>query len=143
VVFWNTARALDLAGLRWSRHTYSTVSVGPGWADAGVAAFWLFALLAIAGGLTRRARGIPLHVAAVPVLLWLSVVFLAFETPRYRTGIDPFVVLLAALALVAGWDVLRSGSGAGPARRPRSGSSATYTGSATGRPGRDTGSRPA
>ena len=143
VVFWNTARALDLAGLTWSRHTYSTVSVAPGWADAGVVVFWLFALLAIAGALTRRARGIPLHVAAVPVLLWLSVVFLAFETPRYRTGIDPFVVLLAALALVAGWDAVRSGSTAGGARRPRSGSSATYTGSATGRPGPDTGSRPA
>jgi hypothetical protein len=44
----------------------------------------------------------------VPALLYLSVVFLAFETPRYRTGIDPFVVLLAAVALVAGADALRS-----------------------------------
>jgi 4-amino-4-deoxy-L-arabinose transferase-like glycosyltransferase len=143
VVFWNTARALDLAGLTWSRHTYSTVSVTAGWATAGVVVFWLFALLAIGGALTRRARRIPLHVAAVPVLLWLSVVFLAFETPRYRTGIDPFVVLLAALALVAGWDAVRSGSRAGPARRPRAGSTARYTGSATGRPGRGTGSRSA
>ena len=143
VVFWNTARALDLASLTWSRHTYSTVSVTPGWADAGVVVFWLFALLAIAGALTPRGRRIPVHVAAVPALLWLSVVFTAFETPRYRTGIDPFVVLLAALALVAGWDAVRSGSTAGPARRPRSGSTATYTGSATGRPGRGTGSRPA
>jgi len=47
------------------------------------------------------------------VLLYLSVVFLAFETPRYRAGIDPFVVMLAALALVAGWDALRA------RRRPR------------------------
>jgi MYXO-CTERM domain-containing protein len=143
VLYWNTARALDLAGLTWSRHTYSTVSVAPGWADAGVVVFWVFALLAIAGALTRRARRIPLHVAAIPLLLWLSVVFLAFETPRYRTGIDPFVVLLAALALVAGRDAVRSGSVVGAARPPRAGSSVTYTGSASGRPGPGTGSRSA
>ena len=111
VAWWNTRRALDLAGLTWARHTASTVSIGPGWADAGVVAFWIAALLAIAGALTARARRLPLFVAAVPVLLYLSVVLLAFETPRYRTGIDPFVVMLAALALVAGWDA---------ARRPRS-----------------------
>ena len=109
----------------------------------GVVMFWLCALLAIAGALTRRARRIPFHVAAVPVLLWLSVVFLAFETPRYRTGIDPFVVLLAAVALVAAWDVVRSGSAAGPARRPRAASTARYTGSARGRPDPGTGSRSA
>jgi 4-amino-4-deoxy-L-arabinose transferase-like glycosyltransferase len=143
VVYWNTRRALELAGLTWARHTYSTVSVGPGWADAGVVMFWLCALLAIAGALTRRARRIPFHVAAVPVLLWLSVVVLAFETPRYRTGIDPFVVLLAAVALVAAWDVVRSGSAAGPARRPRAASTARYTGSARGRPDPGTGSRSA
>ena len=31
--------------------------------------------------------------------MYLSVVFLVVETPRYRTAIDPFIVLLAALAL--------------------------------------------
>jgi 4-amino-4-deoxy-L-arabinose transferase-like glycosyltransferase len=116
VVFWNTARALDLAGLAWSRHTASTVSVTPRWADAGVLTFWLVALLAIAGMLTRRARRIPLHVAIVPVLLYLSVVFTAFETPRYRTGIDPFIVMLAALALVGAWDAVTARR-ARPARR--------------------------
>jgi hypothetical protein len=35
--------------------------------------------------------------------MYLSVVFLAVETPRYRTALDPFVVLLAAAALAAGW----------------------------------------
>jgi 4-amino-4-deoxy-L-arabinose transferase-like glycosyltransferase len=107
VVFWNTRRALDLAGLSWSRHTYSTVSVAPGWANAGVACFWLFGALALAGALTRAGRRTPLHVWLVPALLYLSVVFLAFETPRYRTGIDPFVVLLAAVALVTARDALR------------------------------------
>jgi 4-amino-4-deoxy-L-arabinose transferase-like glycosyltransferase len=107
VAFWNTRRALDLAGLGWSRHTYSTVSVAPGWANAGVLCFWLVGALALAGALTRAGRRAPLHVWLVPVLLYLSVVFLAFETPRYRTGIDPFVVMLAAVALVTARDALR------------------------------------
>jgi hypothetical protein len=36
----------------------------------------------------------------MPILMFLSVVFLVVETPRYRTPIDPFIVLLAAAALV-------------------------------------------
>jgi hypothetical protein len=32
--------------------------------------------------------------------MFLSVVFLVVETPRYRTPIDPFLVLLATAALV-------------------------------------------
>ena len=107
VAYWNTRRGLDLAGTGWSRHTYSTVSVAPGWADAGVVCFWLVAALALAGVLTQGARRTPLYVWLVPALLYLSVVFLAFETPRYRTGIDPFVVLLAAAALVTARDALR------------------------------------
>jgi 4-amino-4-deoxy-L-arabinose transferase-like glycosyltransferase len=104
VVFWNTARMLDLAGMSWSRHTASTISVGSRWADAGVVCFWLFAALAIGGALTSSGRRMPLHVAAVPALLFLSVAFFAFETPRYRTGIDPFIVMLAGVALVAARD---------------------------------------
>ena len=104
VAFWNSVRMLDLVGLSWSRHTASTIGVGPRWADAGVVCFWLFAALAIAGALTSRGRRMPLYVAAVPALLYLSVVFFVFETPRYRTGIDPFVVMLASVALVTAWD---------------------------------------
>ena len=61
--------------------------------------FWIYAVLAIAGAFTRRARAAPLWLWVVPLLMYLSVVFLVVETPRYRTAIDPFIVLLAALAL--------------------------------------------
>jgi 4-amino-4-deoxy-L-arabinose transferase-like glycosyltransferase len=108
VVFWDTARMLDLAGMRWSRHTASTISIGPRWADAGVITFWVFAALAIAGALAARGRRTPAYVAAVPALIFLSVVFFVFETPRYRTGIDPFIVMLASVALLAGWDASAS-----------------------------------
>ena len=96
VVYWNTRRLLDLASWDWSRHTASTVSVTPGWSDAGVICFWVFAVLAL---FARRARAAPWFVWSVPVLMYVSVVLLASETPRYRAALDPFVILLAALAL--------------------------------------------
>ncbi len=101
VAFWTTRRLLELGGLDWARHTYATVSVEPGWANAGIIVFWVVALLAVAGAFTVRARRTPLFVWAVPALMYLSVVFLVVETPRYRSPIDPFVILLAALAVTA------------------------------------------
>jgi len=101
VAWWSTRRMLDLAGWDRSLATAATITVEPGWAAAGVVCFWLFAVLALGGAATRRARHTPLLVWMVPALLFLSVVFLVVETPRYRTAIDPFVVLLAALALAS------------------------------------------
>jgi 4-amino-4-deoxy-L-arabinose transferase-like glycosyltransferase len=99
VAWWTSRRMLDLGGLDWSIHTASTISVGRRWAIAGVVCFWVFALLAVAGAFTARARAAPPWLWAVPLLMYLSVVLLVVETPRYRTAIDPFIVLLAALAL--------------------------------------------
>jgi 4-amino-4-deoxy-L-arabinose transferase-like glycosyltransferase len=101
VAYWTTRRGLDLGGLDWARHTASTVSIDSTWAIRGVVCFWLFALLAIAGAFTRAARQTPWFVWAFPALMYLSVVFLVMETPRYRTPMDPFIVMLAALALLA------------------------------------------
>ncbi|MCW3045851.1 MAG: phospholipid carrier-dependent glycosyltransferase [Solirubrobacterales bacterium] len=101
VAYWNTVRTLDLAGLHRSRATAAVIGISRAWADAGVFCFWLFAVLAVAGGLTPRARRTPAFVWSVPALMFLSVVFLVVETPRYRTAIDPFIVILAAMALCA------------------------------------------
>jgi 4-amino-4-deoxy-L-arabinose transferase-like glycosyltransferase len=101
VGYWNTLRMLDLAGRDRSRATAATITIDRRWADRGVLCFWAFALAALAGALTARARRAPLFVWAIPALMFASVVFLAVETPRYRTAIDPFVVLLAAVALSA------------------------------------------
>ena len=57
--------------------------------------------MAAAAERVRAARSVPRFVWAFPALMYLSVVFLVIETPRYRTPIDPFIVLLAALALVS------------------------------------------
>ena len=100
VGWWSTLRTLDLAGLHRSRATAAVIGIRRGWSDAGVVCFWLFALLAVAGSLTAYARRTPLYVWLVPILMFLSVIFLVVETPRYRTAIDPFVIVLAAMALV-------------------------------------------
>jgi 4-amino-4-deoxy-L-arabinose transferase-like glycosyltransferase len=98
VLYWNSRRLLDLSSWRWSRHTAATISVGPRWADAGVVCFWIVAVLALIG--VARARRMPWLVWMVPLVMYVSVVFLAAETPRYRAPIDPFVIVLAAVALV-------------------------------------------
>jgi 4-amino-4-deoxy-L-arabinose transferase-like glycosyltransferase len=100
VAWWNTRRMLDLAGLRRSRATAATITINHFWADRGILCFWVFAALALAGAFTAMARHAPWYVWAMPVLMFLSVVFLVVETPRYRTPIDPFLVLLATAALV-------------------------------------------
>jgi len=101
VPFWTTLRALDLDGFDWARHTARTVSIDGRWADRGIYCFWLFALLAVVGAFTRTARRAPWYVWSFPALMYLSVVFFVIETPRYRTPLDPFIVMLAALAVVA------------------------------------------
>ena len=108
VGWWNTRRMLDLAGRKRSRATAATITIDHKWADRGILCFWIVAALAVAGAATRRARRAPRYVWAVPVLMFLSVVFLVVETPRYRTPIDPFLVLLAAAALAAGWERSRA-----------------------------------
>ena len=91
---------LDLASLDWSRHTASTISVGPRAADLAVYCFWIFLALAIFGAWLRPPA--PWWLWTVPLVMYLSVVFTAAETPRYRAPIDPFLILLAAYAVAGG-----------------------------------------
>jgi hypothetical protein len=107
VGWWNTRRMLELAGRARSRATAATITIDHKWADRGIVCFWIVAGLALAGALTSRARRAPPYVWLVPALMFLSVVFLVVETPRYRTPIDPFLVLLAAAALATGWERVR------------------------------------
>jgi 4-amino-4-deoxy-L-arabinose transferase-like glycosyltransferase len=108
VAWWNTRRMLDLAGQRRSRATASTITIDHTWADRGVLCFWIVTALALAGALAGAARRTPWWVWAFPVLMFLSVVVLVVETPRYRTPIDPFLVLLAAAGIaLAAQSVIR------------------------------------
>jgi hypothetical protein len=98
VLLHNTMRLLNLEGASWWRRQGRTMSL-PLWAaDAAAYAFYALALLALAGALTPAARRAPAWLWLAPVLLFASIIF-AGSAIRYRAPVEPFLALLAALAI--------------------------------------------
>lgn len=106
----NTIRMLLLGGVeqKWrTRLAHAEMGV-PERADGLLALSVLAALLAAIAGvvaLVRRSPGIdgrrgPLWLWAIPLLLWLVTVVIS-GGPRYRVVLDPFLLMLAAVALTA------------------------------------------
>jgi 4-amino-4-deoxy-L-arabinose transferase-like glycosyltransferase len=95
----NTARLAEAD--HEARSTLASVVGSRPLARASIAGFALFTALAVAGAFTRRARAAPRFVWLMPLLMWASVVPLAVNFSRFRAPLDPFAVLLAALALDA------------------------------------------
>lgn len=94
----NLWRLLGLAGPDWWRFSGRTLSL-PAWtAYVSGTAFLVVLAFAVAGAFTRAARSAPAWLWLMPALMVLSVVFVVGET-RFRAPVDPFVVLLAALAI--------------------------------------------
>ncbi len=99
VAYHNTRRLLELEGsFAWRASNYN-IGVPRTTARLGVLCFWLILLLAVAGAFTRTARAAPRWLWLAPLLLYLSVVFVNGETPRFRAPIDPFLIMLAACAV--------------------------------------------
>lgn len=99
VSFHNTLRLLELEGsFAWESSTAS-IGLQRGFARVGVLSFWALLILAVLGALTSYARRAPRWIWLVPILFFLSTVWVRAETPRFRLPIDPFLVLLAACAL--------------------------------------------
>jgi Dolichyl-phosphate-mannose-protein mannosyltransferase len=98
VLFWATVRMLNLADADREQASAREAGVGARFARANRYAFWLLGLFAVAGAATAAARAAPRWVWLIPVLLWLSVAIVIGST-RYRTPVDPFLILLAACAL--------------------------------------------
>jgi 4-amino-4-deoxy-L-arabinose transferase-like glycosyltransferase len=98
---WNTARLLDLAGFAESHIGGGTIGISHTASDIGTVSFWVLGLLAVGGLFAGGLRRAPLGFWLLPLLWYLSVIFLNAEAPRFRVGIDPFLILLAALALSA------------------------------------------
>jgi hypothetical protein len=102
VVFWNTVRLLDLGGRRRARITAETdLGATAGVADAMSYSFWIVAALAVIGVFTRSARRAPWSFWLLPGLLWLTTAAVTTGTPRFRSALEPFVIMLAALGLQA------------------------------------------
>lgn len=99
-MFWNTLRLLDLQGRRVSRQTArNDLRASPRWADLSVVCFWIVGALALIALFTRGARSLPRVIWVIPLLLYLSIAPVTTGTPRFRAALDPFVILLAAVAI--------------------------------------------
>jgi 4-amino-4-deoxy-L-arabinose transferase-like glycosyltransferase len=101
VAWRNLLRALGLGGSDFNRQaTAFELDLGPRWSDVMTYGFVPFALLAVAGCFTAAARRTPPWVWAIPVLM-IAAIVLVSASQRFRAPADPFVVMLAALALSA------------------------------------------
>jgi 4-amino-4-deoxy-L-arabinose transferase-like glycosyltransferase len=100
VLWHNTVRLLDLAGFSRVRFGAGTVQLPGPSAVAAAIMFYVVGLLALIGACLPAARRAPPALWIVPLLQFLTTVLVNTETPRFRTALEPFVVLLAALTLV-------------------------------------------
>ncbi len=101
-VYWNTLRLFNFTGTRVER-AFAGGEGYPVWlAVASVYAFWALLALTLLGAFRGAARRAPLALWGCPLVIVLTTVPLLGLT-RYRSPIDPFLVPLAATALLALW----------------------------------------
>jgi hypothetical protein len=74
---------------------------------AGVLALWLLAPFVIAGIVLSRRRPFVVWPLLVPFGIVVAVVVLGYGIPRFRVPAEPSIVVLASVALAAGWQRLR------------------------------------
>lgn len=103
--WWNSLRMFELASLgRYTDVFHDERGLTGGERDVSKVGAWALALLALAGiaALVARPPGTrgPLFLWLVPLLLFVTTVPIN-GSPRYRAVIDPYLALLAGLALVA------------------------------------------
>lgn len=96
----NAGRALHFDGFGLARTTAASVGT-PRWlADVGVVSFYVIGLAMLVGAFLPPARRAPLVMWAIPVLMLASAILISGKT-RYRVIADPFIIMLAALAVSA------------------------------------------
>ena len=110
-----TLRLLELEGSFAWRASAAAISLDLGLAQIGVLSFWLLLVLALFGLRTQAIRRVPRWFWGVPLVMWITVVLVNAETPRFREPLDPFLLLLAACAIGAAWQRLQGGAGSSEA----------------------------
>jgi 4-amino-4-deoxy-L-arabinose transferase-like glycosyltransferase len=106
VAWHNLRRLVNLGGTRYERIVAGQeYGLGHDWARLMVWSTIPLLILAAAGAFTAAARRAPLWVWALPVLFATTVFVLA--TNRHRAAIDPFLLMLAALAVVPLYERVR------------------------------------
>lgn len=97
-LYWNSVRMLGLTPS--VERFFAPYEVYPTWlAMLSVYAFWALLPLCIAGALCTEARAAPPAFWGVPLTLYLTGV-LVLGLTRGRSPLDPFLLMLAAIALV-------------------------------------------
>jgi hypothetical protein len=129
VLVHNSLRLLNLEGSSWWRSQGEMLSL-PRWAaDAAAYAFYVLLTAALAGALAPAARRAPRWLWLAPLLLFAAVVFAGSEI-RYRAPVEPFLALLAALAVTRQSDTA-PGASRGARAVPQAPSSAPTAASRT------------
>jgi 4-amino-4-deoxy-L-arabinose transferase-like glycosyltransferase len=108
VGYWNSIRMLSLGETRLAVGNLKDTDIPQAPALLEINSLPLLLVLALGGLLTRPARRAPKWLWLVPLSLATSVFVTGFI--RFRSPIDPFLVMLAALALADVWEQL-AGSG--------------------------------
>jgi 4-amino-4-deoxy-L-arabinose transferase-like glycosyltransferase len=103
VVGTNLRNLFDLGGRRVTDVSHNSEGYGRRASTVWLFSYGVVALGAIAGAVSKRARSVPLAVWLIPVLFVL-VTIPTLGTPRYRAPIEPFLVLLASLAVTGALD---------------------------------------
>jgi 4-amino-4-deoxy-L-arabinose transferase-like glycosyltransferase len=106
VVGTNLRNLFDLGGRQVTDVSHRSEGYGRGWSAVWLFSYGIVALAAIAGAVSKRARSAPPAVWLVPVLFVLVTVP-TLGTARYRAPVEPFLVLLGSLAVIAAADRLR------------------------------------
>jgi len=103
VALWNTVRLFDLRGPSDSLAIAPYVPYNRTLVYLSVYSSYLVDLLVVVGCFTRRARRVPWYFWTTPVILFLGIIVVSGNI-RYRAVLEPFIVLLASLAVVAGYE---------------------------------------
>jgi 4-amino-4-deoxy-L-arabinose transferase-like glycosyltransferase len=100
--YWNALRMFHLTELDLAMLNLSNTDIPHTPALFEIYGFYPLGLLALGGLLTRRARRAPKWLWLIPLCLCTSVFITGFI--RFRSPIDPFLAMLAALALATAFE---------------------------------------
>lgn len=98
--FWNTLRLFNLDDpIAVEQKAAFDLGQPQELAKLSVYAFWVLAVFSIAALFFASARRMPLFMVLIPVLFFVTVMFVSGLT-RYRTPADPFLILVVSAAVV-------------------------------------------
>jgi hypothetical protein len=100
VAFWNTIRGFDLDGGAYTRYLAPYLPYPPHLLNPAIFGGWVLLLLAAVGTRSPRIRTVPVALWAIPILFTIATAFLLPFNIRYRSILEPFMILLATAAIL-------------------------------------------